>query len=143
MVACIPSALRARSAARRCGRTGTSPGRCAIRRTARRRTRWAGRWTAGAGSIRSAARRPSRWAAWNRRPPLRQALRRQWLEIGAGLAAALLLYQALLAYVFAARFFTLAGWPSDNIEFYAPAGQYLRNHAFNANQPLAIVDNPT
>ena len=81
--------------------------------------------------------------AWKKRAPLRKALRRQWLEIGAVLAAALLLYQALLAYVFAARFFTLAGWPSDNIEFYAPAGQYLGNHAFNANQPLAIVDNPT
>ncbi len=68
---------------------------------------------------------------------------RAWIDIAIVSAFALGLYHALLGYLYSARFFTLAGWPADNMEFYVPAGQYLRAHGFDPLHPLALVDNPT
>jgi hypothetical protein len=83
----------------------------------------------------------SLWNAWQRRAALLAGIRRHWIEIVVLSAAGLLFYLALLAHVFAAGFFTLAGWPSDNIFSYAPAGEFLRTHAFMPSDPLALVDN--
>ena len=84
----------------------------------------------------------SLWMAWRRRIALVSGLRRYLGEIAFMAAAGLGLYLALLVHVFGARFFTLAGWPSDNVFLYAPASEFLKSHAFNALNPLSVVNNP-
>jgi hypothetical protein len=85
----------------------------------------------------------SLWMGWRRRMVVSAVIRRHAVDIFFTTAAGLGLYLALLTHVFGARFFTLAGWPSDNVFLYAPAGEFLRTHAFNAANSLALVDNPT
>ena len=84
----------------------------------------------------------SLWMAWRRRTPVVHGIRQYLGEIAFTFAAGLTLYLALLVHVFGARFFTLAGWPSDNVFLYAPASEFLKTHAFNALNPLSVVNNP-
>ena len=84
----------------------------------------------------------SLWMAWRRRQALAEAIRKYLAEIAFTAAAGLTLYLALLVHVFGARFFTLAGWPSDNVFLYAPASEFLKTHAFNALNPLSVLNNP-
>src|ERR1700737_233119 len=55
----------------------------------------------------------SLWMGWRRRTVLVSGMRQYLGEIAFTAAAGLTLYLALLVHVFGARFFTLAGWPSD------------------------------
>jgi hypothetical protein len=80
--------------------------------------------------------------AWRRRAVLVSGIRQYLGAIAFTAAAGLTLYLALLVHVFGARFFTLAGWPSDNVFLYAPASEFLKTHAFNALNPLSVVNNP-
>jgi hypothetical protein len=84
----------------------------------------------------------SLWTGWRRRAGVINGIRQYAGDIAFTAAAALTLYLALLVHVFGARFFTLAGWPSDNVFLYAPASEFLKTHAFNALDPLSVVNNP-
>jgi len=84
----------------------------------------------------------SLWTGWRRRTVMFAGIRQYLGEIAFTAAAGLTLYLTLLAHVFGARFFTLAGWPSDNVFLYAPASEFLKTHAFNALNPLTVVNNP-
>jgi hypothetical protein len=79
---------------------------------------------------------------WRRRTVLVSGIRQYLGEIAFTAASGLTLYLGLLVHVFGARFFTLAGWPSDNVFLYAPAAEFLKTHAFNALSPLSLVNNP-
>lgn len=82
-------------------------------------------------------------SAWRERAQFIGVIRTHAAEGAFTMAAGFILYLGLLAHVFGASFFTLAGWPSDNIFLYAPAAEFLRTHAFNAAHALSLVDNPT
>ena len=83
------------------------------------------------------------WSAWRKRATLLRGLRRHAGQVALVAAGAVAFYLLLLVPVFGARLFTLASWPSDNIFLYAPSGEFLRTHAFNAAHPFSAFDNPT
>lgn len=83
----------------------------------------------------------SLWMGWRRRGVLSAAIRQHATDIGFTAVAGVVLYLALLAHVFGAGFFTLAGWPSDNVFTYAPSGEFLKTHAFNPLNPFDVANN--
>ena len=56
--------------------------------------------------------------------------------------ATITFFVALLSIVFARGFFTLAGWPSDNIFIYTPSAQYLLDHPLPAPFQAPALENP-
>jgi hypothetical protein len=77
-------------------------------------------------------------AGWRRRGSLLEG----WRDLAGAAAVAIAFFVSLLQIVFQRGFFTLGGFPSDNVFIYVQAAEYLRDHPMPSPLHPPALDNP-